>query len=280
MKIYLDARDLIEILQNGKPCNADELNKSLRRGNHELVLSFEVVCEISAPLAHPAAKTNVMTLLNCLDELPIAFIHPAIESLELQEALSAFSAEREWNPILPFVKRFDETVDPHGLPPTAMFINYPLAPTVWDLHCYGALKGLEGYAPKMRKLFSTDRSLKTPPTLKAHFPTVMERHLKTCKVSRANIPIQGFASWVYENPNRCPSIRLGYEVWHQLGKNKTDPLEDSDMEDYQHVLCLPYVDLMTLDRRMHNYVSQAAVGLCLDYGRRIFRSVHEVLCRL
>lgn len=280
MKIYLDAKDLIEILQSGKPCNADELNESLRRGNHQLALSFEVVCEISAPLAHPAAKTNVMTLLNCLDEMPTAFIHPAIECLELQEALSAFAAGRECNAIAPFVNRFDETVDPHAHPATAIFINYPLAQTVWDLHCYGSLKGLERYAPKMRALFSTDRSLKTPPTLKAHFPTVIERHLKTCKVSCAGVPIQDFASWVYASPNRCPSIRLGYEVWHQLGKNKTDPLEDSDMEDYQHVLCLPYVDLMTLDKRMHNYVSQAAVGISLNYGGRLFRSVQDILCRL
>ena len=75
-------------------------------------------------------------------------------------------------------------------------------------------------------------------------------------------------------------MRLGYEVWHQLGKNKTDRLEDSDMEDYQHVLCLPYVDLMTLDKRMHNYVSQAAAGMSLDYSGRIFRSVQDLLCRL
>jgi hypothetical protein len=280
MKIYLDAKDLIEILQSGKPCNADKLIEGLRRGNHQLVLSFEVICEISAPLAHPAAKTNVMTLLNCLEEMPIAYIHPGIEYLELQEAVSAFSARRECNAIAPFVDRFDEAVDPHARPATAMFINYPLAQTVWDLHCYGSLNGLERYAPKMRALFSTDRNLKTPPTLKAHFPTVIERQIKTCKVSCAGVPIQDFARWVYANPNRCPSIRIGYEVWHQLGKNKTDSLEDSDMEDYQHVLCLPYVDLMTLDRRMRNYVSQAAVGISLDYGRRIFKSVQEILCRL
>jgi len=221
-----------------------------------------------------------MTLLNCLEEIPKTFFHPDVELLELQEALSAFSSGRECNAIFPFVNRFDETVDPHGHPATAVFINYPLAQTVWDLHCYGGLKGLEGYAPRMRALFSTDRGLKTPPTLKAHFRIVIERHLKTCKVSSTGVSIHHFASWVYENPNRCPSIRLGYELWHQLGKNKTDTLEDSDMEDYQHVLSLPYVDLMTLDRRMHNYVSQAAHGLCLDYDRRIFRSVQDLFLRL
>ena len=280
MKIYLDAKDLIDLLQKEKPCKVDELNESLRRGNHQLVLSFEAVCEISAPLASNAAKTNVMTLLNRLEEMPITFIHPSIECLELKEAIEAFSAKRECKILLPFVNRFDQTVDPSARPSTAIFINYPLAQTVWDLHCHGALKGYERYAPKMRALFATDRSLKTPPTLKAHFATVIERDLKTCKISCEGVPVQDFSNWVYENPNRCPSIRLGYELWHQIGKNKTDTLEDSDMEDYQHILCLPYVDLMTLDKRMHHYVSQAGAGMGLDYSGRIFSSVPDVLGRL
>lgn len=280
MKIYLDAKDLINVLQYGNPCTADELDICLQRGNHQLVLSFEVICEISAPLSIPGSKSNVMSLLNRLDKMPTVFIHPAIERLELMESLEAFSARRECNAIHPFVNRFDETVDPHGRPATAIFINYPLAQTVWDLHCYGPLKGLEEYAPKMRALFTIDRNLENPPSLKAHFPTMIERQLKTCKISYSGLPFHGFASWVYANPNRCPSIRLGYEVWHQLGKNKTDLLEDSDLEDYQHVLCLPYVDLMTLDKRMHNYVKQAAAGICLDYGRRIYRSIQDMLCQL
>ena len=280
MKIYLDAKDLINILQNRGPCKPDQLNESLRRGNHQLVLSFETVCEISAPLANPGAKTNVMTLLNCLEEMPINFFHPSIECLELKEALGAFFAKRECKVLLPFVPRFDQAVDPNARPATAIFIKYSLAQTVWDLHCYDALKGLESYAPKMRLLFATDRNLKAPPTLKAHFAIVIERDLKSCKLSCSDVSIQDFASWIYENPNRCPSTRLGYELWHQIGKNKTDPLEDSDMEDYQHVLCLPYVNLMTLDKRMHHYVSQAAASMGLDYGERIFRLVQDVLCRL
>jgi hypothetical protein len=132
----------------------------------------------------------------------------------------------------------------------------------------------------MRALFTSDRGLKTPPSLKAHFPTVIERQLKSCKIVSTGVSLKSFADWVFINPNRCPSLRLGFEVWHQLGKNKTDPLEDSDMEDYQHVLCLPYVDLMTLDRRMHNYVSQAATRMGLAYDRRIFRLVKDLLSRL
>lgn len=43
MKIYLDAKDLIGLFQQGKPCKADEFSKVLQRGNHQLVLSFELV---------------------------------------------------------------------------------------------------------------------------------------------------------------------------------------------------------------------------------------------
>lgn len=49
-----------------------------------------------------------MALLNGLEEMPIAYVHPAIECLELQEGLVAFAAGREWIPLHPFVNRFDQ----------------------------------------------------------------------------------------------------------------------------------------------------------------------------
>ncbi len=280
MKVYLDAKDLINILQGSNPCTADQLNQSLEGGSHRLAVSSYTVIEISAPLALPASKTNVMALLNRLEKMPMIFIHPGIDALELKEALDAYSSERECSDIHPFVNRFDQTLDLHGHPPTDIFINYPLAETVWDLFSHGALQGLESYAEKMRKLVSADRSLKKPPGLKTNFAKMIERNLKRFNLSCPGIPVQDFAKWVYDNPYRCPSIRLGYEVWHKIVKNKTDRLEDSDMEDYQHLTCLPYADLMTLDKRMYGYVSQASATMGVGYGGRIFRSVREVLCRL
>jgi hypothetical protein len=280
MKVYLDVKDLINILQADNPCTADQLAQNLIRGGHQLAVSLYTVTEISVPLIHPTSKTNAMRLLNRLEKMPLVFMHSDTDGLELKEAMHAFSFKREYRAIHPFVDRFDQTVDLHASPPTRAFINYPLAETVWDLHSHGLLQGLEGYAKKMRALVTADRGMERPPSLKANFAAMIERNLKLNDLSYSGMPLRYFAKWVFENPNRCPSIRLGYEVWHKIVKNKTDSLEDSDMEDYQHLVCLPYIDLMTLDKRMHGYVSQASSVIGLDYHKRIFRSIQEVLCRL
>jgi hypothetical protein len=280
MRLYLDASDLINILQRNTPCTADYLEENLRQGGHQLAVSLHTVSEMSAPLAKTNSKTNVMALLNRLGKMPIIFMRSDIDSLELGEALDAFSKNREYIEIHPFTERFDQTVDLHARPPTSIFINYSLAETVWDLHCQGVLEGLEGFAKEMRRLVSLDRHLKKPPTLKVNFVKMIERNLKLYSLPWTDVVLPDFADWIYENPSLCPAIRLGYEVWHKIIKNKTDPLEDSDMEDYQHLTCLPYVDFMTLDRRMHAYVSQASGSKRFNYRDRIFKSAQDLFCRL
>lgn len=117
MHIYLDTKDLINILERSDPYTIDQLEYHLRQGGHKLVLSVYTVIELSAPLSHPTSKTNVMRLLNRLEKMPLCFIHAsAIPHLELEEALQAFSTGREYRSIFPFVKRFDETVDHYGQP--------------------------------------------------------------------------------------------------------------------------------------------------------------------
>ena len=280
MKVYLDAKDLINIFQDATPFTSDQLEESLRHGCHQVVVSFHAVSELSLPLVKASSKTNVMALLNRLERMPIIFIRSDTDGLELKEALEAYSSEREYRGIQAFVERFDQAVDLHARPPTSIFLSYSLAETVWDLYSHDALKGLESFATQMRQLVSNDRRLNKPPTLKANFTKMIGRNLKLYKLSWSTVVLSDFANWIYENPNRCPGIRLGYEVWHKIVKNKTDTLEDSDMEDYQHLTCLPYVDYMTLDRRMHGYVSQASASIKLDYRDRIFKSAEDLLCRL
>lgn len=280
MKLYLDSKDLINILQKATPCTADRLEEKLLRGNHQLAVSFHTICELSVPLLSVVSKTNVMGLLNRLERMPISFIRSDTDSLELKEALEAYSSKREYRMIDSFVDRFDQTVDLHAKPPTGIFLNYSLAETVWDLHSYGALQGLEEYATKMRQHITADRRLDKTPSLKANFAKMIQLNLNLHKLSWSTVVLSEFANWIYENPNRCPGIRLGYEVWHKIVKNKTDTLEDSDMEDYQHLTCLPYIDLMTLDRRMHAYVCQASDGFQLNYRDRLFKSAKDLLSGL
>jgi len=273
MKYYLDSKDLIDILQGKASCSAHDFSQYLLAGNHELVVSSYTIVEISAPLVQPETKSNVMSLLNQLETMPIVYMHADSRGLELKEALSAFAEKREYVPVVPFVKRFDTSLVLNAMPPTSSFLNYSLAETVWDLYRLGELKGMEEFSKTMRVLIARDRNTTKPPSAKSHFAIVLAKQLRSDGLSCGEM--ESFANWIYENPNRCPGIRLSFEVWRQIVMNKTDNLQDSDMEDHQHIICLPYVDVVTLDRRMHGYVSQARTRIGLD-TRCMFRSIEEL----
>ena len=51
MRILLDSRDLINIAEHSRPITAENLEAYLRARNHEIVLSFTNVRELSGPLA-------------------------------------------------------------------------------------------------------------------------------------------------------------------------------------------------------------------------------------
>lgn len=132
----------------------------------------------------------------------------------------------------------------------------------------------------MKQLFASDRALPQRPSLQVHFATVIERDLTLYKLHQPPQGVAALANWLYADSVRCPSVRLKYEVYHKILKNTMDVPCASDLEDLWHLSCLPYIDLMSADRRMHGYVSQAATGLSLNYGTRLVRTAQEVLCRL
>ena len=111
--------------------------------------------------------------------------------------------------------------------------------------CAGRTAGMDHYAKSMKEYVAADRGIKLPPSLKSHFAKVVERNLRDDGLLCPEVSIKNLSDWVYDSPDRCPSIRLSYEVWHQIVKNKTDRLKDSDMEDYHPLICLPYVDFIT-----------------------------------
>ncbi|MBU1343945.1 MAG: hypothetical protein KKE44_15285 [Proteobacteria bacterium] len=279
MRIYLDSKDIIEILEKSKPCSAIGFKEFLQSGNHELILSFVTVMEISEPLLHKKASTNVMRLLNQLEDLPHLFIHSSrITLLELQQAYNSFCSDIEYKDVdIPFEKRFDTVVDLNGQPSTSPYLNYPLAETVWDLYNFNALGGLDNYASKLISSFEADRAIKPRPKLKENFQKTVGLNSRQNQLEIPMQDIKPLANWIYSNPNRCPSDRLGYELWHKMIRNLEDIPTPSDLEDFHNIGCLPYVDIMTLDRRMHGYVCQVSNSLNVNYDQKIFRNTNEFM---
>lgn len=279
MRIYIDSKDIIKLLEQSDPCTAEEFGDILRKGNHELVFSFVTIIEISEPLLHREASTNVMRLLNQIEKLPHTFIHSScITRLELEEGFRAFSSGNEYRDISPpFVNRFDVVVDLEGKPATKQYLNYPLAEIVWDLYNYGALGDFDNFASKLKKSFEADRAIKPRPKLKDNYAKTTGLNIRQNHLKIPPEKIKSFANWVYSNPARCPSDRLGYELWHKMVRNIKDIPGDSDLEDFHNIGCLPYVDIMTVDRRMHGYVCQVSKSITLEYDKKIFKNVEDFI---
>ena len=51
---------------------------------------------------------------------------------------------------------------------------------------------------------------------------------------------------------------LAMKFGHKMLRNVRDIPRNSDLQDFGYIGCLPYVDVMTLDRRMHGYVTQVS----------------------
>ena len=88
-----------------------------------------------------------------------------------------------------------------------------------------------------------------------------------------------FAGWIYANPSRCPALRLADEFYHAVRRNASYIPSDSLIGDFAHLKCLPYVDLITLDRATMDHVRRVsdrimagcAAGVCKDAGELIRR---------
>lgn len=281
MKIYLDTNTLIEIFENSNPCKPQDFDSLLRSNGHELILSSVNIFEISAPLLNKGTQTNVMFLLNRIEEMPIRFI-TNILNLELKEGLAAFNQNREYCQVSPFVDRFDETLSDIGHPPTKIFLTFGLAETVFDLWTKNPklFDILHQYTKPLQRVFELDRELTKPPALRHSFTKTIERALLLNNIEISPQQLAPFAEWIYKNIARCPSIRLGFEVYHKMVKNIGDTPKDGDIGDFKHIHCIPYVDVIPLDSRMHSYANQASRSAGFGYEIKIYKNAKEVLAIL
>ncbi len=282
IKIYPDSKDLIDLFEKSYPCSPDEFENELNINNAEIVLSSTNIEELSAPLSHSKKDANIMKTLIRIEKMPIRFISESkIVFLELNEAVHAFNEEREYLQINPFVSRFDETLSDDGLPPTKIYINYGLAETVFDLWRAGFdFKGLKGYAPKYRRLFEIERNIPDKPNLRKEFTYVVDRNLKSNKLEIPPQRLKSFAEWIYKEPKRCPSLRIGYEVHHNMVKDRKSIPQDSTMDDLNYANYIPYVDLISFDRRMYHYIKQTCLNEKLGYEKCLYKNVSEIFAVL
>jgi len=280
MRIYLDSRDLIALIEKRSSEDIDRFEERLRKNGSVLVFSMHNIMECCAPLVRGGGNSSVMKTLNRLEQLPHIYIAEArIEGLELQEAASAFIEQREYLPCtLPVVPRFDYAVCAFEKPPTKQYIQYGLAQTVFELWLED--KSLfAGYSPQVEHLRAILESDRKRPEYRRHernFQYTVGRNLRLFNIGFPQGGVGKLSAWIYENPARCPAHRLGYEVFHKLLRNLTDSGESSDIPDFAHISCVPYVDMITLDNRMRGYVAQVDQSIGANFSHHVFANVSQI----
>jgi hypothetical protein len=111
MRILLDSRDLINLVEHGCPVAAQVFDDYLRRGNHQSVLSFTNVRELSSPLAAGAPFLQLRPLLQALEAMPHLYLKEiTIIGREIQCAVEAFNSGTEYQGFSPYVTRWDNTL--------------------------------------------------------------------------------------------------------------------------------------------------------------------------
>ena len=279
MRIYLDSKDHIVLTERFSAAETDAFETALRRGSHELIFSMHNILECCAPIRQPANQNSVMRILNRLESMPHVYVAEVkIPALELMEGAKAFSEGREYNVVNPFVARFDEVIAPFSQPATHNYTGYSLAHTIFGLWQEDPTI-FQPYTAESRRLETIRTSDRSRSDYRQHdrnFSNTVAKDLRLYNIVFPQESVNDLAAWIWASPSRCPALRLGYEVFHKIVRNVTDSGEESDIPDFAHVDCIPYVDAITLDRRMRGYVEQVDRSMGTAYSRKLFADVNGV----
>jgi hypothetical protein len=292
MRILLDARDLINVLERRSPVSVADLSSYLCRGDHQIILCFSNIRELVSPLTDGASYLDLRPHLQTLEGLRHTYMKEVgIVGIELQAAVDAFNAGTEFVNPSPYVNRWDQTLSPlpgNRRPIASFLINMSLDNLVFSTYMgnQAVFAPPRHHLARLRALIEADRQLLRAGKLAArqHFVGSVKKHAATHRVVLPPGREDEFALWVYRNPNRCPGLRLNHEIFRSLTANYQDIPEASDFTDLALTFALPYVEAATLDRRIRDYCQRACrkldkLEVTHNYRERIYDDVADLLRR-
>lgn len=290
MRVLLDSRDLINLLEYDQPFPSAQFESFLREQNHQAVLTFTNIRELAGPLARGEEFIQVRQYLQVLESIPHLYLHEVpIPVSEIGSAVDAFLKNTEYENYSPYVPRWDYTVVPlNQNPATQNWIRFTLDEIVFWINRVRP----DVFAPpnhvlqQLQEQFAADREAlrNGQASAREHFSRTISNH-----IARFRIPVpQGreeeLASWIYGRADRCPGLRFHHEVYRALMENYQDIPEAADFSDFAHVGAIPYVDAATLDNRMRHYCGVASqrilrAGGAHDYSERLYRDLRDFVHR-
>ena len=283
MKILLDAKDLINVVEHAKPLSITELSNWLSKKNAVLVYSFENIRALAGPLAvDPSQIPKIVSDLEKLESLPHCYISANLDLMEQEAAVRAFEEKREYQSVNPYVPRFDNVFPPLAQPDR---LSYPLSEVVLDIfrkcpQIFARRLRLEEIYAFALKGDRDRQNLKAP--IDVNLPYTPSVELLEMKSSLSKKQAEEIASWVAADPLRCPALRLVRAVGAVISRDVQYAPRSGDVYDISDIMQIPYVDKATLDRAMLHYfragVRQLESKGELGYSSEgTFRNLSELL---
>ena len=281
-RLYLDSRDLIELLTHGQPVGLDEFADILRRERWQLVYSFSNTCELALPQnLHETARR-----FGVLAEFPHSYIRslPPIRDIEFRHAIAVYAQGAKPQRADVYVPAWYQTFT---------YINQDA-----DLAAAARMSLAEQVVGMAR--LNPDIFRNKPQHMQDTQSAVDEDRAVTDAVRRNRarfegavrlaladaqlpIPTEGltkFARWVRDDPSRCPGWRIFEESYLEFCTNVQDRVDLGDLSDWTHISAVPYVDAITLDRRIAGYTKATSRKLTalnpdVEYMNRVFASTED-----
>jgi hypothetical protein len=286
MRLYLDSKDIIGVLARGNPVDAGELSEVLQAKDTELVFSWSNIIE-SVTFREPNIR-ETRRRLELLEQIPQCYILglPPLIRTEFRSAYQSFEAHDNcFARIDPFVPTWLRALTvPGRLLPQDLYINYTTTDQVLDIVFNNPQIGqvTEAEHTHYRDEVAADRvhnaALRRSP---AWFRGGIAQTLFRSGIRLDRVTFERFADWLAENPTACSGWLLFQESYGVFCDNIDDAGKRGDAPDYSHVITAPYVDAITLDRRMADYCRRASRTLANEYDpvmfapMKIYRNLEE-----
>lgn len=263
MNIYLDSSDLIRLISRNEPMPPNDFAELLTARDWQLVYSFVNICEVV--VVNELLETR--RRLQVLEQLPHTYIIaiPVLRCVEFASAVEAFKNSHEPALIDPYVRRWHQTYTyPGQADHQNMLVNYTLTDQVLPIAAKNpnVCRNLPRHAALVQHAVDEDREVTDAVRRnRERFIGGVGRALLDCQIRPPEAGLARFARWVRAEPSRCPGWRIFTESYLEFCTNVQDQVAVGDLSDFSHIACLPYVDAITLDRRMAGYAREAALKL-------------------
>ncbi len=285
MRILLDAKDLIDVVQYGRPVTVETFGTWLREKRATTVLSFTNINDFVGPTFENNTFLEMRILLQRIETLPLSYIREGtIIENELRAAAAAYRDGSEPGSADPYVGRWDET---------GYWLNESAARILVGLRLdelvYMARTSIQAYKrfnPGIRDYLREEREIPKAErwSLKEIFINRMPDRFAAHKIDTNGIDLQRFGNWLWHNPLRCLGLRLLFEAHHLRQRDKLRPFEEGDIADFAHIAALPYADCVTVDKRIADLLGKVFRKLRTnhsqaDLSHKVFANVADLLAK-